>query len=155
MSISVEVGRTPSGQRSYPLGFKVEFLQLWDAAMLERGGRARLLREYGLSRATVRGWLHSRDRGDFEASMVSAALKSKGSRRVDAQERAELARLRAENERLRKKVEQAEAIQEIMGKAIELMDGVTASSTDEEESIPPALMSAEQYQQWLQRKGLS
>ncbi|MFL1600627.1 hypothetical protein NG709_23095, partial [Gordonia amicalis] len=85
----------------------------------------------------------------------SAALKSKGSRRVDAQERAELARLRAENQRLRKKVEQAEAIQEIMGKAIELMDGITASSTSEEEQIPPALMSAEQYQQWLHRKGLS
>ncbi|OLT41397.1 hypothetical protein BJF87_16040, partial [Gordonia sp. CNJ-863] len=132
MTISVEVGRTPRGQRSYPLGFKVEFLQLWDAATLERGGRARLLREHGLSRATVRGWLHSRDRGDFEASMVSAALKSKGSSRVDAQERAELARLRAENQRLKKKVEQAEAIQEIMGKAIELMDGITASSTSEE-----------------------
>ncbi|WP_042378485.1 hypothetical protein [Gordonia alkanivorans] len=155
MSISVEVGRTPRGQRSYPLGFKVEFLQLWDAAMVERGGRARLMREYGLSRATVRGWLEARVRGDFEASMVSAALKSKGSSRVDAQERAELARLRAENRRLKKKVEQAEAIQQIMGKAIELMDGITASSTDEEESIPPALMSAEQYQQWLNRKGLS
>ncbi|GAB83819.1 hypothetical protein RVF83_04120 [Gordonia rubripertincta] len=154
MTISVEVGRTPRGQRSYPLGFKVEFLQLWDAATVERGGRARLLREHGLCRATVRGWLQARGRGDFEASMVSAAQKSKGSR-VDAQERAELARLRAENQRLRKKVEQAEAIQEIMGKAIELMDGITASSTDEEEQIPPALMSAEQYQQWLQRKGLS
>lgn len=155
MTISVEVGRTPRGQRSYPLGFKIEFLQLWDAAVSERGARSRLLREYRVSSTTVREWRRARDRGDFEAAMVSAAQKSRGSRRVDAQQRAELARLRSENERLKKKVKQAEAVQEIMGKAIELMEGITKSSADEEESIPPALMSAEQYRQWLERKALS
>lgn len=154
MSISVECGRTPTGRRSYPVGFKVEFLQLWDAAIRERGARSALLSEYALSWATVRGWLQARDRGDFEVSMLTSISKSKGSR-VEAKDRAELARLRAENTRLKAKVHQAEAAQEILGKAFELLEGITASSTEEPEQIPPALMSAEQYQQWLTRKGLS
>ncbi|WP_187590272.1 hypothetical protein [Gordonia sp. OPL2] len=155
MEISVPVGRTRTGKRSFPIGFKVEFLQLWDEVSLERGGKARLLRKYGLDPTVVREWVRARDRGDFEASMVVAADKSKDRWQMDARDRAELARLRAENERLKQKVTQAEAAQEILGKAFELLEGITASSEMIDDQIPPALMSAEQYRQWLQRKGLS
>ena len=73
--------------------------------------------------------------------------------RMDSRTRAELARLRTENEALRKRVAQAEAAQEILGKAFELLEGITASS-DDPPQIPPALMSAAEYQQWLQRRKL-
>lgn len=39
MTISAMKGKTATGRQSYPLGFKVEFLQAWDAAVAERGGR--------------------------------------------------------------------------------------------------------------------
>ncbi|MFW0788001.1 hypothetical protein AAFP35_26215 [Gordonia sp. CPCC 206044] len=148
-----QVGRTPRGQRSFTLEYKIEFLQLWDECR-ERGSKVRLLREHGLGSSTVERWIRSRERGEFEASMVAAATKGKA-QSMDNRDRAELARLRAENERLKTKVAQAEAAQEVLGKAFELLEGITKGSAEPETEIPPALMSTEQYRQWLQRRGLS
>ena len=74
---------------------------------------------------------------------------------MENRDRAELARLRAENEILRKKVAQSEAAQQILGKAFELLEGITTSSDEEHTSIPPALMSADDYATWLKRRNLS
>jgi hypothetical protein len=74
---------------------------------------------------------------------------------MDGRDRAELARLRKENEALKKKVAQSEAAQQILGKAFELLEGITTSSTEENTPIPPALMSADEYKKWLQRRRLS
>lgn len=71
-----------------------------------------------------------------------------------SQMRAELVRLRSENERLRRKASQAEAATEILGKAFELLEGITTSS-DPEPQVPPMLMSADEYREWLQRQKLS
>lgn len=148
--ISESVGRTKTGQRSMTIAYKIEFLQAWDQA-LERGAKTRLLRENGLARNTVKRWILARDRGQFSAAMTAAATEIPRSK-MDNRDRAELLRLRNENERLKRKVVQAEAAQEILGKAFELLDGITKSSSlDQESQIPPALMSAEQYAQWLQR----
>ncbi|KIQ07863.1 hypothetical protein RU01_21845, partial [Rhodococcus sp. MEB064] len=68
---------------------------------------------------------------------------------------AELARLRKENDALKKKVAQSEAVQEILGKAYELLEGITESSTETDDQIPPALMSATEYARWLERNALS
>lgn len=150
--IDVEIGRTRSGGRTFPLAFRIEFVRQWHAAV-ERGEKARLLREYNLTRKTVDPWLRARDRGEFTSSMVAAAEGS--TRKVSNRDRAELARLRKENADLKKKVAKSEAAQEILGKAFELLSGINDSSTEEQDTIPPALMSASEYAQWLQRNRLS
>lgn len=146
--ISVEPGRTRSGGRSFPVAFRLEFLRAWDAACRERGGRTRLLREHNLAKGTVRRWLEARDRGDLEESMTNAGRRSQVN--ID---RAELARLRAENQQLRDRVTRSEAVQEILGKAYELLEGINKSS-DPDPQIPPALMNADEYAEWLQRRKL-
>jgi hypothetical protein len=146
------IGLTATGGRSFPLSFRVEFLRRWDEC-IERGAKARLLREHNLASSTVERWLNARARGEWTASMVAAAERSPT--RMDSQDRAEMARLRKENEALKKKVEQSEAAQQILGKAFELLEGITTSSDQEEIAIPPALMSADEYAQWLKRNKLS
>lgn len=149
--ISAPVGRSRSGKRSFSFAYRVEFLQAWDECV-ERGAKARMLREHNIAWPVVKGWLDARARGDFEKSMRSAAAKSKEP--GVNERRAELARLREENQRLREKVAQAEAAQEILGKAFELLEGITKSSAEPSPPIPPALMSVEQYRAWLDGHGL-
>ena len=149
--INIETGLTPAGRRSFPIAYRLEFLRQWDDC-IERGAKIRLLRQNRLSRQTVERWIQARDRGELEESMVKAA---KSSRSTASTDRAELARLRAENQRLRDKVTQSEAAQEILGKAFELLQGINQSSEAEQPQIPPALMSATEYADWLKRRKLS
>lgn len=148
--ISIEPGLTPTGQRRFPIGYRLEFLREWDACH-ERGAKTRLLRENDLTRATVRPWIKARRSGELEESMSKASKPGKSSASVD---RAELARLRVENERLRRQVVAAEAAQDILGKAFELLQGINQSS-EPDPQIPPALMSATEYADWLKRTALS
>ena len=150
--IDVQVGRSPGGRRRFPVAFRVEFLRTWDA-QVELGGKTRLLREYGLADCTVRRWVAARDAGEFESSMLIAAGRSKNS--VNNQDRAELARLRRENAALQAKVKQAEAAQEILGKAFEILDGIAKASTESDPAIPLSLMSAAEYTSWLRQLRLS
>ena len=150
--IDVPIDRSVGGGRRFPLAFRVEFLRQWDNAVA-RGARAGLLREYNLARPTVGAWLRARDRGEFEESMVAAAGKSKNV--VSNEDRAELARLRQENQQLRAKVQQSEAVQEILGKAFGLLERITKTPDPEQPQIPISLMSAEEYARWLQRSKLS
>ncbi|AEF38861.1 hypothetical protein [Hoyosella subflava] len=152
MPVDLEVGRSPGGVRMFPLAFRIEFVRRWHTCT-ERGAKARLLRELNLDYGTINRWLKAYDQGEYTSQMVAASEKSRN--RVSNRERAELARLRSENDALKKKVAQAEAVQEILGKAYELLHGINESSSDPDEQIPPALMSADEYAQWLQRKNLS
>ena len=146
------IGRTSSGGRSFPLAFRVEYLRRWDECV-ERGAKVRLLREFDLAKSTVERWLKARDGGELAASMVATAERSP--RRMESRDRAELARLRTENEALKKKVAQSEAAHQILGKAFELLEGITTGSNEEQATIPPALMSADEYATWLRRRRLS
>lgn len=139
------------GRRAFPLEYRIEFLRLWDACV-ERGAKNRLLREHGLGKGTVGRWVAARERGEFTTSMVAAAERTP--RRMESQDRAELARLRVENEALKRKVDQAEAVQVILGKAFGLLEGINQSSSQQGQ-IPPALMTAAEYEQWLTRHKLS
>ncbi len=149
--VEAKIGTTLTGRRSFPLEYRIEFLREWDAC-IERGAKNRLLREHGLAGSTVKRWVAARERGEFTASMVAAAERSP--KRMDSQDRAELARLRKENEALKRKVDQAEAAQEILGKAFELLEGINKSSV-EQGQIPPALMTAREYEEWLRQHRLS
>ncbi|WP_241962006.1 hypothetical protein [Rhodococcus opacus] len=151
--IDIEIGRTPTGGRHFPIAFRLEFIHRWDAAT-DRGAKTRLLREHNLTTATVRRWLHSRDEGEF-TGLTSVTREERSLRRMENADRAELTRLRKENAALKHKVAQGEAVQEILGKAYELLEGITTSSTtDDEPEIPPALLSATEYANWLERNKL-
>ena len=145
------IGLTQSGRRSFPVGYRLDFLRKWDASV-ERGAKVRLLREHALVSSTVERWLAARARGELTMSMVATAERS--SHRMENRDRAELARLRLENEALKKKVAQSEAAQQILGKAFELLEGITTSSENPPE-IPPTLMSADEYAKWLKQHKLS
>lgn len=145
------IGLTQSGRRSFSVGYRLDFLRKWDASV-ERGAKVRLLREHALVSSTVERWLAARARGELTMSMVATAERS--SHRMENRDRAELARLRLENEALKKKVAQSEAAQQILGKAFELLEGITTSSENPPE-IPPTLMSADEYAKWLKRHKLS
>lgn len=152
MEITAPITRSASGRQRYSLEFQLQFLQAWDEASGTRGAQTRLARQYGIDRTVVRVWLEKRESGFYEEAMVAEASKPKSWRQTTNEARAENARLKLENERLKKKVAQAEAAQEIMGKAYELLEGVTTGSEPKpEDQIPPALMSSEQYRQWLSR----
>lgn len=151
-TIKTPIGTTATGRRSFSVAFRIEFLQAWDECVAH-GDKTRLLREYRLTSNTVKRWLDARQRGEFVASLEKAEVKV-GSRRSHSQDRAEVIRLRRQVEQLEKKVKDAEAAQEIMGKAFELLEGITTSSTEQNAQIPPALMSAAEYQAWLERKKL-
>lgn len=152
MMIDIAIGRTPTGARSFPLGFRVEFLRQWDQCHT-RGSRTALLRQYDLSGNTVKRWIDARENGEWTTSMVNTSDASRNA--MTNRERAELARLRRENEQLKKKVEQSEAVQEILGKAYELLEGMHTSSQDDSNDIPISLMNATEYADWLRRNRLS
>lgn len=143
---------SPSGARRFPLSFRIEFMRQWDECV-EHGSKVRLMRQYNLTTSTVERWRKARDQGELTAAMVAA---SEGSRaRMDNRDRSELARLRLENKTLKARVEKSEAAQEILGKAFELLKGINESSSQDEQLIPPALMSADEYANWLKREQLS
>lgn len=149
---SFPIGRGPTGRRSFPIAFRIEVLRRWDECT-EHGAKTRLLRELNLSKNHVTAWLRARESGQYTQAMVAAAGKSRNW--MDSRDRAELARLRRENTRLKAQVEQAETAQEILGKAFELLQGITKRSNEDPSAIPPALMSASEYAQWLEQEKLS
>lgn len=151
--IDVEIGRTASGRRQFPVAFRIEFLKQWRQAV-ERGAKVRLLRQYNLDHKTVGRWVDADKCGDLTASMT--AMAERAPRRVASQDRATIARQNVRIAELEKKVAQAEAAVEILGKAYELLEEITTSSgLDETALIPRALMSADEYTDWLRRHKLS
>lgn len=151
--IDIEIGRTVTGSRAFPVAFRIAFVQQWDACT-GRGTKARLLREHNLTHQTVRAWLNSRDRGEYTQQMA-ADREERSVRRMENFDRAEFARLRKENAALKHKLAQSEAVQKILGKAYELLEGITTSSVaDDETEIPVTLLSATEYAKWLERNKL-
>ena len=61
--IDVQIARLAGGGRSFPLAFRVEFLRQLDEAV-ERGAKARLMREFKITSATVVAWRRSRRLGE-------------------------------------------------------------------------------------------
>ena len=152
--IDIEIGRTQTGGRAFPVDFRIAFVEQWDAAT-ERGARTRLLREHNLAYGTVRRWLRSRERGDYAVQMAPAA-QERSRVRMENFDRAEFNRLRKENQQLKHRLAQSEAVQEILGKAYELLEGITTSSPNEDPTeIPVTLLSANEYALWLERNKLS
>ncbi len=137
-------GVTPKGFRRFTNDEKREFVRLLHEVESVRGGRAALLRRWGVDKSTVQRWLDA----EREGRLGPQAERTRWS--VDSRDRARLVALERENEQLRKRVETAEAVMAIMGKAHELLQ-TTLDEQNAQPDAPKALMSLEEYQAWLKQ----
>ncbi|WP_156971362.1 hypothetical protein [Knoellia sinensis] len=111
---------------------------------VEWGAKTELLRRWNLHAEVGRQWVMAAEEGRLGPAAPTKRLN------MGSEQRARLVALERENERLRAKVEAAEAALVIMGKAHELLDGTLKSSLGQDE-VPVSLMSVEEYQAWLDR----
>lgn len=141
----------PSGRRVFSNDEKREFVRLYREAAPVRGERTRLMRQWRLDKQMVKRWIAT-----VEQVTVDPGALPKAPRKVtmNGPDRARLAQLEQENTRLRRQLDQAEAVMEIMGKAHELLQQAMIPP-EPQAQIPIALMSQQEYQDWLSKYKLS
>lgn len=103
-----------ASKRQYTAEYKRRILQEYEACT-EPGGRGALLRREGLYSSNISNWRRQRERGE----LAGLATQKRGPK-VDPQA-VENARLRRENERLKKRLEQAELIIDVQKKVSQLL----------------------------------
>jgi transposase len=111
-------------RRTFTAQFKARIVAEYESA--PHGEKSAVLRREGLFHSHVREWSSVRNVAGV-ASLDEAATAS--DRRQRRSEEAEMAKLRAENQRLSGKLAQTQAALSIMGKAHELLESL-AESTD-------------------------
>ena len=128
--------RAPGGPRSerarrrvFSGDYKLAILAEYDRCS-EPGEKGALLRREGLYSSIITDWR----RQHREGSLVVTPGRSEGGR--GGPSRTELARLRADNERLRRKLAKAEAIIEVQGKVHALLEELSKSADCDESSTP-------------------
>lgn len=128
--------RAPAGPRAqrarrriFSADYKLAVLAEYDRCS-EPGEKGALLRREGLYSSIVTDWR----RQHREGSLVVTPGREEGGRGGPG--RSELARLRAENERLRRKLAKAQAVIEVQGKVQALLEELSKSADSEESSTP-------------------
>jgi transposase len=101
-------------KRQYSAEYKRRVLQEYEACT-EPGARGALLRREGLYSSNITNWRRQRERGE----LAGLTTKKRGPK-VDPQA-VENVRLRRENERLKKRLEQAELIIDVQKKVSQLL----------------------------------
>jgi len=123
--VDPEVSQTPV-RRRFSAEYKLRILRLADACT-EPGSLGALLRREGLYSSNLRTWRRQRDAGTLEA------LKPKKRGRKPHESNpltGEVQRLRKENERLAKRLRQAELIIDVQKKVSQML-GITLESREE------------------------
>jgi len=105
-------------RRSYSVSYKLRILAEADAA--PEGAVGALLRREGLYYSHLVDWRRQRDQGTLGTAKVGRPAK-------DPRE-VELEGLRAENQRLRRRIEQAEAVIDVQKKLSQLL-GIDSETT--------------------------
>jgi transposase-like protein len=118
--------QTPSERRKFTADYKRRILH--EAETCEPGQIGALLRREGLYSSHLVRWRAERARGE----LAGLAPRTRG-RKPDpaAAEQVEIARLKRENERLHKELEQARALIDLQKKLADLLTVTTTSSTSE------------------------
>lgn len=112
-------------RRSFPPEYKLSILAEYDRAS-ETGEKGAILRREGLYSSLITDWRRQHRQG-----LLKAALgRSDGGR--GGPSRSEVAKLRAENERLRTKLAQAEAVITVQGKVHALLEEISKSADTDE-----------------------
>lgn len=118
----------PKTRRAFTPEQKRKHLAAYEQAM-ETGEGGDYLRSKGLYYSQVAEWRRLRDAGMLEAS-VEGPASTRGSTRMSA-EQAEIAKLRRELDVSERRLARTEVALEIMGKARELLEDISKSSTDD------------------------
>ena len=112
-------------RRSFSPEYKLAILAEYDAAT-EAGEKGAILRREGLYSSIITDWRRQHRQGLLKATVG----RSDGGR--GGPSLSELAKLRAENERLKTKLAQAEAIIEVQGKVHALLEDISKSAKPDE-----------------------
>jgi transposase-like protein len=112
-------------RRSFSPEYKLAILAEYDAAT-ESGEKGAILRREGLYSSLLTDWRRQHRQGLLKATLG----RSDGGR--GGPSLSEVAKLRAENERLRTKLAQAEAIIDVQGKVHALLEDISKSAKPEE-----------------------
>jgi transposase len=113
-------------RRSFSPEYKLAILAEYDRCS-ETGEKGAILRREGLYSGLITDWRRQHRQGLLKAAMG----RTDGGR--GGPSLSEVAKLKAENERLRLKLAQAEAIIEVQGKVHALLDEITKSATSEDD----------------------
>jgi transposase len=114
----VDPGAKPV-RRTFTADYRARIVAEYEAA--PRGSKAGVLRREGLYQSQVREWTQARDAA--AAGTVAARRPHRSTK-----ESGEVARLRAENERLTRELTQSQAVVEIMGKLQGLLETISEST---------------------------
>ncbi len=115
-----EVPERARGPRRYSARYKAQVLDEYER--LDKAAKGALLRREGLYTSLISEWRKQRDRGALEA-----LAKPSGRQPADPRDR-ELARLRAENERLAVELGKARTVIEVQGKLSALLEQLAPDS---------------------------
>ena len=115
--------RKPPVRRIFTPEYKLSILAEYDRCT-GTGERGAILRREGLYSSLIADWRRQHRQG-----LLKAALGRSGPERSQAHE---VEKLRAENERLRTKLAQADAIIEVQGKVHALLEEISKSAAPEE-----------------------
>jgi transposase len=108
-------------RRSFSAEYKLSVLAEYDGAS-ERGEKGAILRREGLYSSLITDWRRQHRQGLLKA----AVGRSDGGR--GGPSRSEVARLRVENERMKTKLAQAEAVIQVQGKVHALLEEISKSA---------------------------
>lgn len=126
----MEIPTRPSKLHRFSAQQKWDLLLEYDKC-LDWGSKSEFCRRVQVHSGTFRDWLAAREEGRLVPPEAQPG-PGEGSKWMTARDRDELKRLRAENERLKKKLDKSEAAVEILGKAAALLDAMarSAAATD-------------------------
>ena len=113
-------------RRAFSAEYKLAVLAEYDAAT-ESGEKGAILRREGLYSSLITDWRRQHRQGLLKA----AVGRSDGGR--GGPSLSEVAKLRAENDRLRKKLTQAEVIIEVQGKVHALLEEISKSAAPDDD----------------------
>ena len=120
----------PTSRRSFTSAQKLDHITAYEAAMKKGDGGA-YLRANGLYSSLMCEWRRQRDAGVLAGKKPGEKIG-----RLTA-EQAEIARLRRQLDKAERRLATTEVALEIMGKARELLEGLTKSSRDENPHTKP------------------
>lgn len=120
----------PTSRRSFTSAQKVDHMAAYEAAM-QKGEGGAYLRANGLYSSLICEWRRQRDAGVLAGKEPGEKIG-----RLTA-DQAEIARLRRQLDKAQRRLATTEVALEIMGKARELLEGLTKSSRDENPHTKP------------------
>ena len=120
----------PTSRRSFTSAQKLDHIAAYEAAM-QKGEGGAYLRANGLYSSLICEWRRQRDAGVLAGKKPGEKIG-----RLTA-EQAEIARLRRQLDKAERRLATTEVALEIMGKARELLEGLTKNSRDENPHTKP------------------